>query len=280
MSALRTLSATVLLAVSAVAPAAAQIIRGKLLDDKTEKPIELAQITLIDSTGAARDAAVTDTAGDFTVRARQPGRYSLHARRLGYRADTSPPLELASGQVVDMDFLIAVRPVKLLPVRIDEKRVRNSRAQYVAGLDVRSLGSRLIPPQKIRPLLARSRNAADILRWQNIPGLWIGEDGSGQTCARLTRGRVAANGSGTFATRNDAEGGIENVRGAVTPTESEDDRGCMAMYLDDSKFSSLDDVDVETVEKMVVLLPSEAGGLFGTGSAKGVLLVYTRGTLK
>ncbi|MGI9076965.1 MAG: carboxypeptidase-like regulatory domain-containing protein [Gemmatimonadaceae bacterium] len=256
------------------------MIRGKLLDDRTEKPIELAQITLIDATGEARDVAVTDTAGDFTVRARRPGRYSLHARRLGYRSDTSPALDLSSGQVIDMDFLIAVRPVALLPVRIDEKRVRNSRAQFVAGLDVRSLGSRLIPPQKIQPLLARSRNAADILRWQNIPGLWIGEDGSGQTCARLTRGRVAANGAGTITARNDAEGGIENVRGAVTPLEAEDDRGCMAMYLDDSRFTSLDDVDVETVEKMVVLLPSEAGGLFGTGSSKGVLLVYTRGTLK
>ncbi|MBC7790452.1 MAG: carboxypeptidase regulatory-like domain-containing protein [Anaerolineae bacterium] len=280
MSVLRLLSTTVLLAISGVVPAAAQMIRGKLLDDKTEKPIELAQITLVDATGEARDVAVTDTAGDFTLRARRPGRYSLHARRLGYRSDTSPALELDSGQVVDMDFLIAVRPVNLIPVRIDEKRIRNSRAQFVAGLDVRSLGSRLIPPQKIRPLLARSRNVADILRWQNIPGLWIDDDGSGNTCARLTRGRAAANGAGTTSTRVDIEGGIENVRPAVTSLESEDDRGCMAMYLDDSRFTSLDDVDVETIEKMVVLLPNEAGGLFGTGSAKGVLLVYTRGTLK
>ena len=260
MSALRTLSTAVLLAASVVPPTAAQVIRGKLLDDKSEKPIEHAQITLIDATGEARDVAVTDTAGDFTLRARQPGRYSLHARRLGYRSDTSPALELASGQVIDMDFLIAVRPVNLLPVRIDEKRIRNSRSQFVAGLDVRSLGSRLIPPQKIQPLLARARNAADVLRWQNIPGLWIGEDGMGQTCARLTRGRVEMNGSGATPTRLDAEGVPENIRAPASSVEPEDNRGCMAMYLDDSKFSSLDDVDIETVEKMLVLLPSEAGG--------------------
>lgn len=280
MPALRMITTAALLTISTAAPLASQTIRGKLLDDRTEKPIEHASIVLIDATGETRDAAITDTTGNFTVRAREPGRYSLRARRIGYQSDTSPLLELNSGQVIDMDFLITVKPVELLPVTIEEKRMRNSRQQFVAGLDVRSLGSRLISPQKIKPLLARSRNAADVLRWQNIPGLWIVEGGTGETCVRLTRGRVAANGAGSITTRNDAEGGIENVRGALTPIESEDDRGCMAMYLDDARFTSLDDIDVETVEKMVVLLPNEAGGLFGTGSSKGVLLVYTRGTVK
>jgi hypothetical protein len=270
-----------LLAATAALPA--QVVRGRLLDDKTERPIEQATVFLQDARGETRASAITDSAGAFVLRAPGPGRYALFARRIGYRPDRTSLLELAADQVLDVDFLIAVRPLVLAPVSVTEAKMRTSRAQWVAGLDVRSLGARLIPPAKIEPLLGRASTIADVIRWQNIPGLWVQEEPSGHLCVRLVRGRVAANGAGTLEPRRGAATPQASTPEALRPGEvptSDDDHGCMATYLDDVLTSDLEDVDPANVDKILVLLPDEAGGLYGTGSAKGVLLVYTKGNLR
>lgn len=258
--------------------ASAQIIRGTLLDDKTERPIELASVLMRDSASFVVASTTTDSAGNFALRAPRPGTYTLLARRLGYRTDVSPELTLAESQTIEMDFLIAVRPVALAPVTVTEELQRARRA-LVAGLDARSLGSRLITPDKIEAMVARTGSLAEVLRWQNLPGVWITDDGVGSTCLKILRGRVSGNGSGSMPRRSGQEVGIEAARAGTTP-QSADERGCVAMYLDDALFSNLDDLDPAQIDHMVLLMPDEAGGLFGTGSSKGVLLIYSKGLLK
>ncbi len=51
----------------------------------------------------------------------------------------------------------------------------------------------------------------------------------------------------------------------------------MEIYVNDARALSLGDIDPQSVERIVVLKPSEAGALFGTGAALGVLLIYTLG---
>ena len=135
--------------------ASAQTIRGTLLDDKTERPIELASVLMRDSASMVVASATTDSAGNFVLRAPRAGTYTLLARRIGYRTDVSPELMLAAGQTVAMDFLIAVRPVALATVEVTEEQ-RRARRDLIAGLDPRTLGSRLITPQKIEMLAART----------------------------------------------------------------------------------------------------------------------------
>ena len=270
------LASLALAALAAAAPA--QAIRGTLLDDKTERPIPLASILMRDSASLVVASATTDSLGNFELRAPRPGTYTLLARRIGYRTDVSPELSLAADQTIEMDFLIAVRPVTLTPVTVTEEQ-RSERRALVAGLDPRSLGSRLITPEKIEPIAARTSSVAEVLRWQNIPGLWIEADATGETCLKILRGRVAGNGVGTISRRSGEQSSVEGVSPGNTPMNN-DERGCMAMYLDDVLFSSLDDLDASQIDRMVLLMPDEAGGLFGTGSSKGVLLIYSKGMLK
>lgn len=258
--------------------ASAQVIRGILLDDKTERPIELASVLMRDSASAVVASATTDSLGNFVLRAPRAGAYTLLARRLGYRTDVSPAITLAESQTIEMDFLIAVRPVALAPVTVTEEQ-RRARRDLIAGLDPRTLGSRLITPQRIDTLLARSGSVADVLRWQNIPGLWIAQDGQGSTCLKILRGRVSGNGIGSISRQSGQESAIEGVSPGNTP-QGDDNRGCMSMYLDDVLFSNLDDLDPAQIHRMVLLMPDEAGGLFGTGSSKGVLLIYSKGMVK
>lgn len=270
------LAAVALMSTAAAAPA--QIIRGVLLDDKTERPIELASVLLRDSAFVVIARSVTDSAGNFLLRAPAPGTYTLLARRIGYRTDVSPPITLSASQLLEMDFLIAVRPVTLATVTVTEEQQR-ARRELVAGLDARSLGARLIPPEKIEQLAGRTSSVADLLRWQNIPGLWITDDGMGSTCLKLLRGRVSSNGAGSVSRGVEEESSVEGVRPGNTPT-SQDERGCMITYLDDVMFLNIDDLDPSQVQRMVLLMPDEAGALFGTGSAKGVLLIYSKDYLK
>jgi hypothetical protein len=282
---LAVLAASVLGAALFIAPvsapvAHAQVVRGRLLDDRTERPVELANVFLIDAAGESRAAATTDSAGNFVLSAPAPGRYALFARRIGYRPDRSDPMELAAGQVIDVDFVIAVRPVQLTPVAVTEDRVRRSRSQWVAGLDVRSLGARLIPPKRIEALAGRAGTVADLIRWQNIPGLWVQEDPGGSLCVRLVRGRASMNSVGSLrAGGSRPSGNLESIQPGEVPTR-EDEHGCMAMYLDDVAFHHLEDVDPLSVDRILVLMPDEAGALYGTGSAKGVLLVYTKANVR
>lgn len=267
------------IALSATASgSSAQIIRGTLLDDKTERPIELASVLMRDTASFVVASATTDSAGNFVLRAPRAGTYTLLARRIGYRTDVSPPLPLGEGQTLEMDFLIAVRPVALATVTVTEEQ-RRARRDLVAGLDTRALGSRLITPERIELLAARTGSVAEVLRWQNIPGLWIEDDGRGSTCLRIVRGRVSGNGVGSLSRQAGQESSVEGVRPGNTPT-GDNDRGCMAMYLDDALFSTLDDLDPSQIDRMVLLMPDEAGGLFGTGSSKGVLLIYSKGLIK
>jgi hypothetical protein len=270
------LVAIALCAMSSASPA--QTIRGTLLDDKTERPIELASVLMRDSASFVVASATTDSAGNFVLRAPRPGSYTLLARRIGYRTDVSPALTLGENQTLEMDFLIAVRPVALAPVTVTEEQ-RRARRDLIAGLDPRSLGSRLITPEKIEVLAARTGSVAEVLRWQNIPGLWITDDGLGTTCLKILRGRVSGNGVGSISRQSGQESSVEGVRPSNTP-QGEDDRGCMAMYLDDAVFTNLDDLDPAQIDRMLLLMPDEAGGLFGTGSSKGVLLIYSKGLIR
>src|SRR5689334_285768 len=94
----------------AAATLPAQTIRRVLLDDKTERPIDQASVLLLDAHGVRQASAITDSAGNFVLRASRAGSYVLWARRIGYKQDTSPPIELKADQVLEMDFLIAARP--------------------------------------------------------------------------------------------------------------------------------------------------------------------------
>jgi hypothetical protein len=92
-----------LLALLALFPAAAaaQSVRGSVVERGSGTPVPGALVALVGEDGAVRAEVLTDAEGRFLVRAASAGRYTLRADRVGYRSATSAALELAAGATVE-----------------------------------------------------------------------------------------------------------------------------------------------------------------------------------
>jgi hypothetical protein len=108
----KTLSALVLLAAVAV-PAAAQTVRGELVDPRTRAGVGGAHVFLVDADGHTVSSALTSAAGGFLLRAPGAGRFTVRAERIGYVTTRSPALALAAGQTMDYRLEADATPLTL-----------------------------------------------------------------------------------------------------------------------------------------------------------------------
>src|SRR5512137_774139 len=91
------LAAWILLTVAS-APAAAQDLTGKIIDE-TGVAVAGVKVSLSGNSLKAPLAAVSDDAGRFLMPKPPPGRYELKAEKLGYYATLSRDLEIKEGAV-------------------------------------------------------------------------------------------------------------------------------------------------------------------------------------
>lgn len=99
------------LAVTTPAAAEAQTLRGLLLEEATEIPIDLGRVVLVTLEGDSVTATLTDEQGFFSLDASGAGRYVLVAAALGYRTGRSERLELEEGEVRVTQLHLALRPI-------------------------------------------------------------------------------------------------------------------------------------------------------------------------
>lgn len=106
----------------------AQTVRGRVLETDSRRPVVLANVGLVDTTGAAVDASVTDEEGRFLLEAPGPGAYYLSVSRIGYRDLTDGVLDLGEGGSITIDFFLRPRPVELdsLVARVEREEIRES----------------------------------------------------------------------------------------------------------------------------------------------------------
>jgi len=82
-----------------------QIIRGKVVEFRSDKPVEGAQISLLDSKKRELEASArTDSLGEFQIRVPAPGRYIVKARRLGYEEFLSVPKDVKANDTVRVNL--------------------------------------------------------------------------------------------------------------------------------------------------------------------------------
>lgn len=101
------------LALLGVIPAAAQSVRGELVEEGSTRPVAGAFVVLMDEAGRRGAAGLSDAAGRFLLAAPRPGRFTVRAERVGYAATLSAPLELAAGDPVPLRLAVETRPVLL-----------------------------------------------------------------------------------------------------------------------------------------------------------------------
>ncbi len=113
------LFAVVVLVLSAAQQAAAQSVRGKLLDQYTNEPIPNATVTLVTPDNSPVGPKVkSGNDGSFTIQAPRPGVYRLKAELPGYVAAMTPAIELVPGDQLNITWRLLAGVVQIRPVAI------------------------------------------------------------------------------------------------------------------------------------------------------------------
>jgi hypothetical protein len=134
---IRSFLAAAILTIIGAAPAAAQAVRGQLVDRRNGRPITGGFVVLLNDQEQEIARVLTDTQGRFFLRAPAPGTYQLQSKRIGFRLTTSPAFELAQDQTVGQRLEVDEVPASLPPVIVEGKPqcgTRGERGTAVAQL--------------------------------------------------------------------------------------------------------------------------------------------------
>lgn len=85
-------------------PLDAQTIRGVVIDAATGRPLADASVVLLDKNGDLRRGTLSDVDGSYSIRAPEPGRYTLRVGRSGYITWDSAPVKLGADATVELDL--------------------------------------------------------------------------------------------------------------------------------------------------------------------------------
>ena len=111
--------ARLILLVTALAPlrAAAQPVIGVVVEEGTSTPIAGAMVILFDSTGTQVARVLSNAAGRFLVRAREPGPHYITVDRIGYASWTTDAFEPEfGGQLLTIQVPVEAIPLEGLDV--------------------------------------------------------------------------------------------------------------------------------------------------------------------
>jgi len=214
-------------------------VSGRIVDAKSGQVIAEAEVWL----RGTSFRAITGPDGRFRLGEVPPGSYMMFVRHIGYgvKQDT---LDVPSGEQISVDMRVDVKAFEIAPLTVTvESRPSTERA----------MGGVVIDRGSIDKVRGRVRDAADIIQSQNLPGVIIRRRGDGSLCVGYAPGQV----------RMMFNSGcvpmvifINNVR--ATNTE-------LALQM-----------PPESIDRIILYRPVEAGALFGLGSGNGVLAIYTR----
>jgi hypothetical protein len=163
-----TTALTLLLVASQFSPLGAQVIRGKLIEDGSDRHIADGTIHLLDASGTTVDLTVTDPVGAFRLVAPGPGRYRLEGTRIGYATAVTREIDLEKGDTVEVTFRLSPKGIPLDPITVrasnGKERGRDAFARRCALGKGTCLTSDSI--QKLNPVYP-----SDVFR--TVPGIYV-----------------------------------------------------------------------------------------------------------
>lgn len=94
-------------------------IKGRVLDDASERPLEGAQVLLLNRYRKVIDYSVTDDTGHFAFKPHDGNRLRVEARAVGYKPAVTPVLWMVGNRdFASVDIRLAPNVVLLAPVEI------------------------------------------------------------------------------------------------------------------------------------------------------------------
>lgn len=256
--------AAVLAGTAPAGPAAAQTVRGWVVDEATGQAVRGAAVALMP---AHRDTVLArqfTEAGSFRLFQPDSGSYRLHVEALGY-TPIIVSLDLAAGAVVTLELKLRGDAIALEPVRVVAERVEPAFMQDIRRRQAAGYG-RILTREDIDDQLAAS--LPDVLA--AVPGVRVTRyPVEGRMVPLISTRAVSAesecyaslyvNGVRHFETRLDQPGG------SVDPF--------MLERADDVFLLSTSDIEAVEVYRSVAEIPAEYGG---TTSRCGVVAIWLR----
>jgi hypothetical protein len=176
---MRVLPCLLAAAVSAgvVSPIDAQVgLYGRVVDERTGRPIASAAVTLLDQSGRRFASRTADERGEFEFFVKRHGRYYIHVARLGYQENTSPALTLGEHSLLHVEIRLDADVVLLAPLEVTA-RAQSRASPVLANFQARlstGLGT-FVTRQDIERL--NPARVTDVL--VTLPGIRLENAGGG-----------------------------------------------------------------------------------------------------
>lgn len=127
------LACTLAAALLAAAPAAAQSIGGRVLENSSDAPVVGVYVELRTARGQSLGSAITDSLGTFSFRVPEAGIFRLRATRIGYQRVESPGFDVGATEAVELDMRISATAVLVSPLTITS-RPEPPRSRYLESV--------------------------------------------------------------------------------------------------------------------------------------------------
>lgn len=234
-------------------------VGGRVVEAEGGEPVPAAEVRL-----EGEDArAVTDAEGRFRLPEIPPGRYVLRVRHTGYRS-VSDTLRVRQGTSLRVRALLAADAIPLEPIRVEVR----AEEEEVRGLGVREKSTRsyVLDETEVDSLRGRVGDVEGLLRRMHAPGLRVRELVNNRNpvdrslCVEMSRGGGA---------RRSLSHPSQGPRCRMVQVRVD------GMMVGNPR-NYLERLDMDVIERVELIPAIEAGARFGTGSANGVLLIYTR----
>lgn len=152
-----------LLLLGSIAPASAQVVRGRFIDASAGAPIEGGVVSLLAMDGSEVTDVLTDAHGWYALHAPAAGRYRLRASRIGYADFLTEPFVLAAGQVLERDIAASVRAIPLEGVSV--RGTSRCRLRPEQGVQTQALWSAIRTALSAASLTKRERLHYDVTEY-------------------------------------------------------------------------------------------------------------------
>lgn len=184
---------------------------------------------------------VSNQTGQFRFPSVLPGEYLLELTHLGYETRTDT-VQVLSDVAMTVSAVMSTEPIQLAPivVSVDAERITT----------VAAMGGTTFTREEVERVRRRSSNIADVLRHTRVGGLLIRRE-EGRFCVEFPSGQVRL-----------MKRGCESV----------------LLFVNNNRVApeAFYDLPPDVIDYFVVFRPIEAGALFGSGSAHGAIMFFTK----
>jgi hypothetical protein len=171
-------------------PGAAQTLKGHVLEQGSDLPIDIARVVLLDSLGKEAGKALSDAEGAFRIVPEEAGTYRLKLERLGYTGGTSETVVLSEREITEIEIRLSTQPLPVAALIVKSRRTLPPRLDMVGFTERKRAGfGHFVTRDQLKRM--RYSSLSDVLRI--VPGVVVrGGGGAPGARASIQMGRSAA----------------------------------------------------------------------------------------